>query len=150
MTETLPTSHLPISEHTSRDPWPDDVPVPTGAARLVKALEKAGWASWVTYARGYVLGIDGPPGDRKKQAVRIHSVALRFRSPTARRGYVSWEKKADKLDASWVVRSAWTWAPDVAPVRISIDDLKGLMTGNDPKPQTDDPQLVALTEVDHA
>lgn len=52
----------PDPEHTSRDPWPADVELPAGAARLKRDAEAAGWAVGQTYSRGWsVHGVTGKP-----------------------------------------------------------------------------------------
>jgi len=55
------TAH-PEPEHTSRDPWPDGVELPTGAARLKREAQAAGWVVGQTYSRGWsVHGVTGKP-----------------------------------------------------------------------------------------
>lgn len=69
----------PAPEHTSRDPWPADFPVPSAVASVAKVATGAGWAVAQTYSRGcQAHKVTGVPGEV------AHWVALRMLHPETR------------------------------------------------------------------
>ena len=113
---------LPPPEHTSRQEWPAEVKVPTGAARLVKLAQELGWEARTQYARGHRWGVG-------TAQVRIHSVAVRLHHPeTGRSAVALWEAKvAEKL--AWSTDEAWRWSATAFPVKLGVEDLKVWMRG---------------------
>jgi hypothetical protein len=84
---------LPAPVHTSREPWPDEVPVPRGATMLADHAQVNGWDVRLTYACGNWAGARG-------SSLR-HNVLLRC-----------WRPEASVL--------AWWLSPD-EPVKWTFD-----------------------------
>lgn len=84
----------PPPEHTTRDPWPEGFAVPSGAAKLKKAAEAAGWEARVGYSRAWKAGVG------RGVFHRCHYVTVQ-----ARRGSqgvkATWWAKADAEKLAW-------------------------------------------------
>lgn len=69
----------PAPEHTSRDPWPADFPIPGPVLQLRKQAEVHGWAVRVAYSRGWL-----PNRTTRKPGTRSHVVTVQCLHPESR------------------------------------------------------------------
>lgn len=92
----------PPPEHTTRDPWPEGFPVPSGAAGLKKRAEAAGWEARAGYMRAWRKGV-GRGVYRLHHYVVIQArlegrnVWARWRSPVVE-GKLSWAFDAGNVN----------------------------------------------------
>jgi hypothetical protein len=108
-------SELPPPTHTSRDPWPAGVSVPSAAAKLARLATDAGWTVEITYSRGHVKSVRlvDPPYE-------VATVAVRFRRflddarRQARGGWVVYHCRLDR-PAKWEAKSLQVWGSDHNP-----------------------------------
>jgi hypothetical protein len=114
---------LPPYEHSSRDPWPEGQKVPTGAARLAKLGEAAGWTVRVQYARGWRWGVGA-------NQVRIHTVAVCLRHlATGRFAVARWEAGVDAAKLAWKSDMAKVWTLGELPCEVGVTALSAWVTG---------------------
>lgn len=66
----------PAPEHTSRDPWPEDFPMPGPVAAVKAHAERHGWSVVATYSRGCL-----PHSSHGTPLALAHHVALRMVHP---------------------------------------------------------------------
>lgn len=96
---------------TSREPWPDDVPVPSSVKELCADGVVEGWLFRRTYSRGFMPhATTGRPGAEK------HLIAVRFggHRQTARQAYAVYERPV--RGKTWAWASVWGWGPALPPV----------------------------------
>lgn len=69
----------PEPEHTSRDPWPGDFPIPGPVVQLRKQAEAHGWAARVAYSRGWL-----PHRTSGAPTTKAHVVTVQCLHPESR------------------------------------------------------------------
>lgn len=69
----------PAPEHTSRDPWPDDFPIPGPCVQLRKLAAEHGWSARLQYSRGRM-----PHAATGRPGALVHTVALQAFHPESR------------------------------------------------------------------
>jgi hypothetical protein len=119
--ETAPPQGPPPPSRTTRDPWPDGLDVPGGAAAAVKKLTAAQCDVSVRYARGW------RPARGAGQYVEHHYVVVAARSPIGRVGWARWRKAVSESEP---VPGSTGWTLDAATVQMWPVESLGKMMEN--------------------
>lgn len=116
---------FPEPQHTSRDPWPDDIAVPVAVARMQRQAEAAGCLVRVQYSRGH-----GTHATHGRPTSLCHWIGVRIRRPDGVPAYAIYVR---------AVRGTgpWKWQSIRTPDRrLTLTELTAWITGSLTHPTT--------------
>lgn len=115
---------FPAPEHTSADPWPEEVKEPRAVQGLRLLAVMYGCETRVQYSRGYAMHIS-----TARPLQLCHHIGVRIRRSDGAAAYAVYRKPVAG-DASW------KWSNIRTPLaRMTLEELKAWITASHPSPE---------------